>query len=66
MGLCDELQVTYTDGTLNVQSGVDVFRLANEVRTSQLLISNFLKVKTELEVVSKALPSPGSLIAVQS
>jgi hypothetical protein len=66
MGLCDEQREIDIFGTLNMQSGVDVFRLASEVRTSQLLILDFPKVKIDLAVISKALPSPGSLTAVQS
>ena len=66
MDLCDELPVTYTDGTLNVQSDVDVFHLANEVKILRLSILDFQNLKIDLGVVSKALLLPGFLIAAQS
>jgi hypothetical protein len=66
MGLYDGQQEIDTFGKSNVQSDADVFHRANEVRTLQLSISDFPEVKVDFEVVSKALPLPVSLIAVQS
>ena len=51
---------------LNVRSDVDEFHRANLIKTLQLSISDFLKVKIGLEVVSTASPLPDSLIVVES